>query len=152
VRTIDTAGNVFAGAGFAYTLDTTAPTATATVSAISTDSGSSSTDFVTNDTTLTDNGTNTALGSGEKVQISTDGTTWADVSQSDGTHWTYTDPATHSSSFTYQVRVVDTAGNAGSASSQPVTIDTTAPTAAATVSAITTDSGSSSTDFVTNDT
>jgi hypothetical protein len=52
-------------------------------------------DFITNDTTLTVSGTNTALGAGEKTQISTDGTTWIDVVQNTGTTWTYIDPASH---------------------------------------------------------
>ncbi len=33
----------------------------------------------------------------------------------------------HPSSFTYQARIVDTAGNIGTTASQAVTIDTTAP-------------------------
>src|SRR2546423_137683 len=50
--------------------------------------------------------------SGEKVQVSSDGgSTWADVTSSDATTWSYTDPTTHSTSFTYQARIVDAAGN-----------------------------------------
>ena len=48
VRTIDAAGNATAGTPHAYTLDTVAPTATATVTALSSDAGSSTTDFITN--------------------------------------------------------------------------------------------------------
>ncbi|HKU04837.1 MAG TPA: Ig-like domain-containing protein, partial [Bradyrhizobium sp.] len=131
VRTIDTAGNVTAGSGHGYTLDTTAPNAAVAITAIATDSapGGTNNDFITNDTTLTVSGTNGTLGSGEKVQVSTDGVSWADVTPSTGTTWTYTDPATHNTSFTYQVRVVDTAGNVGNTASQAVTIDTTAPNA-----------------------
>ena len=40
-----------------------------------------------------------------------------------------TDPATHGTSFTYQARIVDAAGNVGTTASQAVTIDTAAPTA-----------------------
>ena len=45
--------------------------------------------------------------------------------------WSYTDPTTHVTSFTYQARIVDTVGNVGAnIASQAVTIDTVAPTAA----------------------
>ena len=84
-------------------------------------------DFITSDTTLTVSGTNGALGAGEKMQVSSDGgTTWSDVTQ-DATTWSFADPTSHASSFTYQARVVDAAGNVGNTDSQAVTIDTTAP-------------------------
>jgi hypothetical protein len=103
---------------------------TVNITAISSDTGSSSTDFITNDTSLTVSGTNTTLGSGEKIQVSTDGSTWSDVTQNTGTTWSYADPATHSASFTYYARVVDaTATVAGSTDIQAVTIDTSAPNA-----------------------
>ena len=45
-----------------------------------------------------------------------------------GTSWSYDDTATvHGTSFTYQARIVDTAGNVGTTASQAITIDTTAP-------------------------
>ncbi len=43
-----------------------------------------------------------------------------------GTSWSYADPATHATSFSYQARVVDAAGNVGTTDSQAVTIDTAA--------------------------
>src|SRR6185369_4725078 len=125
-------------------------TAAVAISAISTDSGTSSSDFITNDTTLTVTGTNGALGSGEKVQVSSDGgSTWSDASQTDATHWSLIDGTTHSSSFTYSVRIIDTAGNVdANTASQAVTIDTAAPTATVAISAISTDSGTSSSDYI----
>ena len=76
-------------------------------------------------------GTHGALGAGEKVQVSSDGgVSWADVTSSTATTWSYTDPATHGTSFTYLARIVDGVGNVGaSTASQAVTIDTAAPTA-----------------------
>ena len=72
-------------------------------------------------------GTNGALAAGEKIQVSSDGVTWHDVTQA-GTSWSYDDTANpHGSSFTYTARIVDTAGNIGSTTSQAITIDTTAP-------------------------
>ena len=44
-----------------------------------------------------------------------------------GTSWSLVDVTSHPSSFTYQARIVDTAGNIGTAASQAVTIDTAAP-------------------------
>jgi hypothetical protein len=73
---VDIAGNVVATDSQAITIDTTAPTATVNIAAIASDSGTSASDFITNDTSLTVSGTNTHLGAGEKTQISTDGTTW----------------------------------------------------------------------------
>ena len=128
VTDTDTAGNT-ANASISFTLDATAPAAAVAITAISSDTGTSSTDFVTSDTLLTVSGSNGALVGGERVQVSSNGTTWVDVTTIDATHWSYNDPAVHSASFTYQARVVDTAGNIGSTTSQAITIDTTADSA-----------------------
>ena len=115
---------------FPVTVDAAAPTATVAITAIATDSGTSSSDYVTSDTTLTVSGTHGPLGSGEKVQVSSDGgATWADATSTAST-WSYTDPTPHGTSFTYQARIVDAVGNVGAnTASQAVTIDTAAPTA-----------------------
>ena len=131
-RLTDVAGNAGANSSAtSVTVDTVAPTATVAITAIATDSGTSSSDYVTNDTTLTVSGTHGPLGPGEKVQVSSDGgASWADVTTSTASTWSYTDPTTHATSFTYQVRIVDAAGNVGAnTASQAVTIDTAAPTA-----------------------
>jgi len=107
----------------------TAPTATVAITAISSDTGSSASDFITADTSLVISGTNSSLNTDEKVQISTDGSTWADVAPASTTSWTYTDSTTRSSNVTYQLRVIDSAGNVGlNTASQLVTVDTAAPT------------------------
>ncbi len=128
----DAAGNVSANStAMSVTVDTVAPTAAVVITAIATDSGTSSSDFITNDTTLTVSGTHGALGPGETVQVSSDGgASWADATTSTATDWSYTDPTTHGTSFTYQVRIVDAVGNVGAnTASQAVTIDTVAPNA-----------------------
>ena len=56
VRTIDTAGNTTAGTGHSYTLDTVAPTAVATVTALSADTGTPG-DFITTIASQTVSGT-----------------------------------------------------------------------------------------------
>ena len=128
----DIAGNVGANStATPVTVDTVAPTAEVAITAIATDSGTSSSDFITNDTTLTVSGTHGALGAGETVQVSSDGgASWFDVTTSTASTWSYTDPTPHGTSFTYQVRIVDTVGNVdANTASQAVTIDTAAPTA-----------------------
>ena len=128
----DVAGNASGNSSAtSVTVDTSAPTAAVAITAIATDSGTSSSDFVTNDTTLTVSGTHGLLGPGETVQVSSDGgATWFDVTTSTASTWSYTDPTTHGTSFTYQARIVDTAGNIGAnTASQAVTIDTAAPAA-----------------------
>src|SRR6185312_97182 len=119
------------------------------ITAISQDTGTSSTDFITSDTVLTVLGTNGALAAGDKVQVSTDGTHWSDASQADSTHWSYADPVTHNSDFTYFVQVVDAAGNVGNTDQQGVDIDTTKPSAP--TLALHDDTGTSNSDHVTSD-
>ena len=143
---------------YKITLDTTPPDASKVVeiTSITEDTGMSSSDFITNDTSLTVNGTVAiALASDEKIQISTDnGNTWADVSAS-GTTWSYVDGRTLTDgNYTYNVRVVDLAGNVGDTDSQVVRVDTTAPDAskAIEITSITDDTGLSSSDFITSDT
>ena len=149
----DLAGNSLTTGALSVTLNTAAPAETLAITAIASDTGSSSSDFITSDTTLTVSGTNGALSAGEKIQLSSDGgTTWTDVIQNTSTSWSLADGISHPSSFTYQARIVDTAGNIGTAASQAVTIDTAAPAEALAITAIASDTGSSSSDFITSDT
>ena len=121
------------------------------ITAIATDTGTAG-DFITSDTTLIVSGSNGALAAGEKIQVSSDGTNWFDVTPIDSTHWSYDDTANpHLSNVTYQVRVIDAANNVGTTASQLVTIDT-APPAAGTLSfSNLTDSGTANTPPVTTD-
>ncbi|WP_186467467.1 Ig-like domain-containing protein, partial [Bradyrhizobium stylosanthis] len=125
----DAAGNSSTGNVIEVIVDNTAPTAALAITAISNDTGISATDFITNDTTLTVSGTHGTLGSGEKIQISTNGgSTWIDVTSTTATTWSYVDPVVHTSSFTYQVRIVDAAGNVDpNVATQAISIDTAAP-------------------------
>jgi T1SS-143 domain-containing protein len=127
----DAAGNGGQGDSDSVSIDTIAPTTTIAITDIVHDSGVSSSDFITNDNKLTVEGTYNNL-SGNTIQVSTDGgATWSNVTSAFAGSWSYTDPATHSDgNFTYQVRVVDDAGNVGNTTSHAVTIDTTAPTVA----------------------
>ena len=70
-------------------------------------------------------GTNGALAAGEKIQVSSDGgATWHDVTQDRHELELRRHRHPHGSSFTYQARMVDTAGNIGNTASQAITIDT----------------------------
>jgi len=124
ITTTDAAGNSTTATDTeSYSVDTTAPTATVAITAITNDTGTAG-DFQTSDTQLVVSGTLSAtLGAGEKVQVSSDGgTTWVDATVTDTT-WSYDDTATtHWNDFTYQTRVVDIAGNTGTTDTQGVGI------------------------------
>ncbi|MCU6397263.1 Ig-like domain-containing protein [Enterobacter quasiroggenkampii] len=135
VRVVDLAGNVGATTSQAVTVDTQAPQYGVTIDSISEDTGQSGSDFITMDTTLTINGSlGSALASDERVQISLDGgNTWLDTTVTNQ-RWSYTDTRDlPDGDYTYQVRIIDQAGNVGSTASQVVTVDTTPPTTVGTV-------------------
>ncbi|MDX7662066.1 Ig-like domain-containing protein [Enterobacter asburiae] len=135
VRVVDQAGNVGATTSQAVTVDTQAPQYGVTIDSISEDTGQSGSDFITMDTTLTINGSlGSALANDERVQISLDGgNTWSDATVTNQ-RWSYTDTRDLADGdYTYQVRIIDQAGNVGSTASQVVTVDTTPPTTVGTV-------------------
>ncbi|WP_176308032.1 Ig-like domain-containing protein, partial [Burkholderia ambifaria] len=114
---------------FNFTLDTSAA---APGVALTTDSGSNATDHITNVGTLNVTGTET----GATVQYSVD----------NGAHWNTSFSAVQGVN-NVQVREIDIAGNTSSPTSFSFTLDTSA---AAPGVALTTDSGSSTTDHITN--
>ncbi|MCC2634948.1 MAG: hypothetical protein K0S48_2834 [Ramlibacter sp.] len=130
----DVAGNL-GGAGTRPTLtfDTRAPDAPAApVLEAGSDSGASSSDGITSDTTPTFSGTAEA---GATVRLyDTDGTTVLGSTTADGSgNWSITSSLLAEGAHTVTVRAVDAAGNTSSASSGlAVRIDTTAPTVAIT--------------------
>ncbi len=142
----DQAGNTSLVADASVTIDTTAPIAPA-ITAIATDSGIAG-DFLTNDGTLTINGTgeplSTILVIVDHVLVGT--TTVA----GDGT-WTFDASATTLTEGPHLLEAIasDAAGNRGPAGSRTVLIDTT--TSAPVITGITSDTGTSTTDFLTRD-
>ena len=106
------------------------PPTTVTIDSISKDTGLDATDFITSDNDgLTINATlSGALYGNEVLEYSNNnGTTWTDITSSaSGTTVSYTDD-TLTSTNTIMMRVIDTAGNAGTEDSQLITIDTTPP-------------------------
>ncbi|WP_330995980.1 beta strand repeat-containing protein, partial [Burkholderia stagnalis] len=129
VRQTDIAGNTSSATSFSFTLDTSAA---APGVALIIDSGSSASDHVTNVGTLNLTGVET----GATVEYSTDG----------GHTWNTSFSAVEGLNDV-QVRQTDIAGNTSSATSFSFTLDTSA---AAPGVALTTDSGSSASDHVTN--
>ncbi|WP_230965401.1 Ig-like domain-containing protein, partial [Burkholderia stagnalis] len=129
VRQTDIAGNTSVPTSFGFTLDTSAA---APGVALTTDSGSSASDHVTNVGTLNLTGVET----GATVEYSTDG----------GHTWNTSFSATEGLNDV-QVRQTDIAGNTSNPTSFSFTLDTSA---AAPGVALTTDSGSSASDHVTN--
>ncbi|MBE3479488.1 Ig-like domain-containing protein, partial [Enterobacter cloacae complex sp. P13B] len=112
----DQAGNVGATTTQTVTVDTQAPQYGITIDSISDDTGQSGSDFITMDTTLTINGSlGSALASDERVQISLDGgNTWIDATVTNQ-RWSYTDTRVlPDGDYTWQVRIIDQAGNVGS--------------------------------------
>nr|WP_172513004.1 Ig-like domain-containing protein [Enterobacter roggenkampii] len=158
LRVIDDAGNISATASQVVTIDTVAPDASKTIAidSISDDTGLSSSDFITRDTSLTLHGSlGATLADGEYAQISIDGgVTWQNVIVT-GNSWYYVDSRTlGNQTYDYYVRVVDAAGNVGASAHQQVTVDTVAPDAAITVTVdnITVDTGFDNNDFLTSST
>ncbi|WP_175783464.1 Ig-like domain-containing protein, partial [Burkholderia ambifaria] len=129
VRQIDVAGNTSSATSLSFTLDTSAA---APGVALTTDSGTSATDHITSVGTLNVTGTET----GATVQYSVD----------NGAHWNTSFSAVQGVN-NVQVREIDIAGNTSSPTSFSFTLDTSA---AAPVVALTTDSGTSATDHITN--
>jgi Bacterial Ig-like domain/Putative Ig domain/FG-GAP-like repeat/FG-GAP repeat len=152
----DAAGNIsLLSAPLSVTVDNTAPNQIATITGMSPDPGTSSTDFLTNDGTTArtySGGLSAPLLSDEILQISVNGgTTWSNAVAS-GATWTFVDNSTQSSDWTIQARVIDLAGNAGLIVSKAVTLDQqiSAANAIALDLIATSDSGISNTDNTTN--
>src|SRR6185436_17452283 len=126
----------------------TAPNAPSTPDlAAGSDSGSSSVDNNTSATTPTFTGTAEA---GSTVKLF-DGVTEVGSGTASGGNWSITSSVLSSGTHTMTATATDAAGNASAASSSlSITIDTTAPASPA-LTAITTDTGSSSSDQITSD-
>ena len=135
-RVADTAGNQSAaGSGYTASIDFSAPTTTAAITAINDNVGlvvgTVASGASTDDTSLSISGTLSAsLASGESVRIY-DGSSFLGTATISGTTWSYTDTRTlvNAQSLSYVVRVADAAGNQSAASSAySATVDTFAPT------------------------
>jgi hypothetical protein len=133
-RQLDAAGNPSAASSFAFTLDTVAPSSPGV--ALSNDSGTSASDKITNDGSLSLAG----IEGGALVQYSTN----------NGTSWSSFFAAVQGVNAIL-VRQMDVAGNAAIATSFTFTLDTIAPLAPVASLEQTSDTGASNTDHITND-
>ena len=152
----DATGNTSAAsAPFNFTLDRAAPSAPTALDLLAaSDSGTSSTDDTTSDTTPTITGAPVEPGATVTLYDS-DGTTVIGTTVADGSgNWSITSSALADGVHNFTVKQTDQAGNQGPASAVlPVTIDTTAPAAPiAPDMTAGTDSGTNSGDDSTNDT
>ncbi|WP_239231470.1 DUF4347 domain-containing protein, partial [Comamonas aquatica] len=128
VRVVDDAGNSGPTLLQAYVLDTTAPPAPSTpVLDSASDTGLSSSDNITRDTTPTFKGTAEA---GSRVTLyDSYGTTVLGEATATGGNWAITSTTLAEGTYSIKVTATDTAGNVSEASAGLlVTIDTTAPT------------------------
>lgn len=160
VRVVDSAGQVGSTDSQTVTVDTIPPDATdyeISITGISDDTGIDQQDFLTTDNTLTIHGVvSQALAAGDVAQISIDGgATWQNLTLNAQGEWHYVDNRVlNDGQYTYDVRVVDQAGNVGSTASQTVTVDSEGPDLNKIIEilSITDDSGLSPNDFITSDT
>jgi hypothetical protein len=156
VSVVDNAGNATTAADTTNaTVDNAAPTVTVGNIALSNDTGSSNTDFVTNTSSQTITATLSSALSGSDVLYGSldNGATWSDItSQVSGTTLSWAGVSLAGSN-TLQLKVTDGAGNDGSIASQAYTLDSSAPGApSAPRLSSGSDTGSSSSDGITGDT
>ena len=151
-KVMDTAGNEGATSNlYNVTIDTSAPSTTAAITAITDDvaniTGTVPSGGQTNDPNLAVSGTlSKPIGVGQTVRIYDGSNYLGDATVNpDGSTWTFNDPRTlaDGQSVGYVARVADTAGNQSTPSTTyAATIDTTAPTVVPTITAITDNVGS----------
>jgi CSLREA domain-containing protein len=145
-RNVDAAGNFSASAGLSVTFDRTSTASTPDLQAGS-DSGPSSTDNITNASSLAFDIASTE--NGATVELLRGATSVANTTGTGGTV-TLSDPAPPANTTTdYTVRQTDLAGNIGTSGILQVTRDTTGPSAATPNLDAASDTGTSSTDDIT---
>jgi ribosomal protein L21E len=136
-------------ADFPITIDTAEPIAPV-VNAITIDTGSSTDDAITSDTTLVFSGTSESYST---VEVYIDGVSIGTTTTNSSGNWSYdhTGIILTESYYVVTATASDLAGNVSAVSSDyPITIDTTQPSTP-TVTTISDDTGSDTTDGITND-
>src|SRR5690606_6954841 len=139
-RVVDAGGNQgAASAAFTLSVDTSAPSQSATISVVTDDvttgTGALASGATTHDDTTVLSGTPAAaLGSGEYVQVLRGGTVVGTATVA-GTGWSYADSGlADGQSYEYTVRVVDAAGTPGIESDGfTLSVSTVAPPQAVTI-------------------
>ncbi|CAK0741659.1 hypothetical protein CCP2SC5_1100001 [Azospirillaceae bacterium] len=152
-KVTDSAGNDGTSQSQSVTLDTTAPFVTIGSIDVSSDTGTSESDFITKTAAQTITATlSAALTSGDILYGSIDGgASWINItSKVSGTSISWDGVTLSSSVSAIEFKVTDSAGNDGTSQSQSVTLDTTAPAITIGSIDISSDTGTSDSDFVTN--
>ncbi|MEC4739514.1 Ig-like domain-containing protein [Shewanella sp. E94] len=132
---------------------------TVTIESITNDTGSSSSDYITSDNTLSISGT-VDLDDNNTLSVTFNGTTYAladtELTVDTNGNWTLdlTDTTLPDATYTITATVTDVAGNTATAT-QDVVVDTSADndgdSNTVTIESITDDTGSSSSDYITSD-
>ena len=156
LRWVDTAGNLgAAGPAVTVQIDTIAPSLRMINIAISADSGSSNSDFVTRTAAQTITGQlNSALASGDKVFGSFNGgSSWTDITSliNAGGQLTWAGMTLPAGNSSLQFKVEDVAGNVSAISRQDYSMDQTAPGILVPNIVISADTGVSASDFITKE-
>nr|WP_282705589.1 Ig-like domain-containing protein [Budvicia aquatica] len=149
MRVVDAAGNVGVVTNHKVTVDTTAPDQVISVSHITDDTGTYDNDFVTYDTTPSLFGAlSRELGSDETLQIRLDSGIWVTVANVTGKDWQFdTATALTEGSHTYELRVIDLAGNTSSVVSKDITVDVTPSTISTTIVSFTDNVGTNQSNY-----
>ena len=151
----DAAGNTADEATSSFNVDTTTPTQEVDPDSIqlSTDSGSSPSDLITNQATQTIGATLSAnLGTGDVLYASVDGgATWQQVDSANISDTSIAWPATLlEGTSSIQFQVADAADNNGTIVKKDYTLDTTTPGQSISTIKLSDDSGALNDDFLTN--
>ncbi|MGE0714359.1 MAG: Ig-like domain-containing protein [Alphaproteobacteria bacterium] len=147
-RIVDAAGNSADGATLDFTIDTGAPTVSAPDLEAASDSGVSSIDNITADTTPAFSGTGEA---GAVIHLVAGGDTLGSATVDGSGDWSIVTGALADGDYTAFARIVDAAGNGADGATLDFTIDTGVPTVSAPDLEASSDSGASSVDNITND-
>ena len=143
----DLAGNQSTSGTLTVTIDTAGPAISVPDLTAASDSGSSNSDQVTNDTTPTLSGTAEA---GASVALLDGSTVLGTGTANSSGNWSITASALASGVHNLTARATDAAGNQTTSAALAVTIDTTNPAVSTPDLAASSDSGASSSDNVTN--
>ena len=151
VRSIDAANNTTAGTGHSYTLDATPPSETFPTVTLTSDTGASNADFITSNGGVHFAGTVADTGGAGIASVQVfNGATLLGTATVVGGNWSLDTTLAAGTYNNLKVTVTDLAGNANTTTNaQTIIVDATPPTAVATVTALSADTGTAG-DFITN--
>ena len=151
VRSINAANNITAGTGHSYTLDATPPSETFPTVTLGSDSGALNSDFITSAGGVHFAGTVADTGGAGIASVQVfNGSTLLGTATVVAGNWSLDTTLAAGTYNNLKVTVTDLAGNASStANAQTIIVDATPPSAVATVTALSADTGTAG-DFITS--